>query len=490
MLIPFALIAEQPPVAGPLRPLDWTLPAGWKDGGELAGVWSFVLPDRRILVFSAQVAPKEQAELMTGMWQSRSGEKPQSLISLARPVKTAAGGALLVRIRGKHPVDAAFLMQRGLLWTLCSDGTQAQLDAAFPAFESFVQSLRRSDGFDRELERLHQATLRGDAGASTSLAGILLDARCCKPAPAAAEKLLEAAAKLGDPLANLRYGELLLHERTSGAADPQSAYNAFKKAAEGGLAQGLTRMGCLLFNGAATGKPDMELGAALLSQAAAKNDPEALLLLARLQFRGGSLGEQGRKRLEKAASLGYPQAQTELGRFIRDGIISGDNKRAEELFRAAINQGHAGACLDLALMQKNPDDELNFVLLALSRGDKEALVHLAAMLLKGRGLSQSPLQAKSLLSLASQAGSVNAMIVLGDLFEKGDGEIKIDETAALVEFRAAAASGNAEGGYRAALILLRRGPEQRPAALRTLKEAAASGHVAAAKRLRQEELQP
>ncbi len=486
MLLPFILIAGQPAAEQPLRPLEWTLPAGWKEGGAVTGGWSFVLPDQRVLVLSSQVAPKERAELMTGMWQSRSGQTPQSLISLAKQVMTPAGGALLVRIGGKHPVDAAFLMHRGLLWSLHSEGRQAQLDAAFPGLDTFVRSLRKSEEFERQLERLHQATLRGDAQASTTLAGILLDGRFCKPAPEAAEKLLEAAAKLGNPLANLRYGELLLKDRSSGAVDPQNAYNAFKKAADGGLAQGLTRMGCLLINGQATGKQDAELGAALLSQAADKDDPEALLLLARLQFRGGSLGELGRKRLEKAASLGYPQAQAELGRMIRDGVIPGDKNRAEQLFRAAILQGHAGACLDLALMQKNPEDELNFVLLALDRGDKEALVHLAALLLNGRGLAKSPLQAKAVLSLASQAGSVNAMIVLGDLLEKGPGEIKIDEAAALVEFRAAAAAGSAEGSYRAGLILLGSGPEQRTAALRALKDAAAAGHASAARRLKQE----
>ncbi|MEN9362349.1 MAG: hypothetical protein RL095_3884 [Verrucomicrobiota bacterium] len=492
MLLSVFLITQQAaaPAASPLRPLEWTLPAGWKEGGAVPGGWSFVLPDQRVLIFTSQVAPKERAELMTGMWQARSGEKPLALIHLARQVKTSAGGALIVRIGGKSPLDAAFLMQRGLLWTLRSEGTQAQLDAAFPAFESFVLSLRKSEPFDGELERLHQATLKGDAGASVRLAEILLDGKFCKPVPELAEQVLAAAAKLGEPLANLRYGELLLRERGASAADPQGAYNAFKKAADGGLAQGLTRMGCLLISGAATGKPDLELGAILLSQAAEKDDAEAMLLLARLQLHGGKLGEIGRKRLEKAAGLGYAPAQAELGRLIRDGSLDGDRGHAEELFRSAIRQGHAGALLDLALMQKNPDEELRLVLLATERGNREALVHLAAMLLEGRGLSRSPSQAKALLGLAAQAGSVNALLVIGDLFEQGSGEIKADPAAALAEFRKAAAAGSAEGHYRAALLLLRSSPEQRPAALAALRDAAQAGHAAASRRLRDEQSKP
>lgn len=176
--------------------------------------------------------------------------------------------------------------------------------------------------------------------------------------------------------------------------------------------------------------------------------------------------EEAQQFLEAAVNLGHAGACAGLGKEIFAGrLFARDERRAEELFRRAVDGGHRLAIVHLSLLlaRKEAPGALEESIGLLRRASEDqplAMWILADHLFDGIGVERDQQEAEALLRKSASSLKSSARI-LAERLAKGDGVTK-NRTEALEIWRRLANEGDAKAMYLLGLYL---GDEEDPETL-------------------------
>ncbi len=388
-----------------------------------------------------------------------------------------------------------------------------------------VPQAATSDLVNLGLQTLYGELGQGKCRALFEIASILSDDSLVPGGLTEAMKWFEAAARQGDPKADLALAEIYLEGRAKAA--PDVIIGHLTRAAEAGEPRAMAVLGERLLLGDRAPK-DVGKAVIWLERAGANADPEAYKLLAR-HYRG-EFGEP--QNLSKAADVltrasALPGHTTSilvgLARLHASGIDGQpDVKAALTFYRRAADRGDVGSLTDMAKLllahpqaASQPEEPMRLLKEAAGRSNPEAMGLLADLYTCSAVVPQDSAQAKAWLERAAEAGharSINAlasqatsdpaaaqritaallqaaergdresMILLSYAYRAGHG-VAVDEKAA--ERWRAAALMPGEGRSRALVLLARKlingeGEARDETAARRLLEEAAQENDAAA----------
>jgi len=196
------------------------------------------------------------------------------------------------------------------------------------------------------------------------------------------------------------------------------------RAAEQGYPEACRALGMLYRDGRLGVTADREAARHWLRRGAELESVPCMLQLGAILLEdGGAEGRaEARRWLESAARTGDPSGQTLLGELLVRGD-PGERRRAVDLFEAAAAQGEV-----------------------------RAMHHLAEVHAEGIGAPVDPATAREWLERAAAAGSVSAMLRLGEACERGADGAPPDPAAARGWYEQAAAAGSAEARERLAAL--------------------------------------
>ncbi|MFT5967172.1 MAG: TPR repeat protein [Yoonia sp.] len=219
------------------------------------------------------------------------------------------------------------------------------------------------------------------------------------------------------------------------------------------------RYGRVLFEGLG-GPVDIDGGVKWFERAAAENNTDALMVLAKVyltnfteQDVSTSLTrnpERAAELLSLAAALGEAKAQFELGRLYRAGLgLPADPRKAFQWFLAAANQENPEAQFALAQAysqglgaEKNSDKTVAWLTRAADNNHTQAQFALAAAYEAGNGVEQSPARAADWYRRAAEGGSPLGQRKLGLAYLTGNGAPQ-DPREAVMWLTRAAQAGDA-----------------------------------------------
>lgn len=327
---------------------------------------------------------------------------------------------------------------------------------------------------DPEAYKLLSRHYRGEFGSAPDL-------------PKAADALLKAS-RLPSHSTSILVGLARLYAiGVSGQPDVKAALTYYRQAADRGDVGALTDMAKLLLNHPQEGSPETPLR--LLKEAAARNHPEAMGVLAELYACSTIVppdASQARAWLDRAAEMGH--VRSILAVASQNAADQGSaQKNAAALLRAAERDDRESMVLlahafrsGLGVKQDiQAADRWRGAALAPGEGRSRALLLLARRILSGEEGNRDDGAARALLEQAAQEGEPGAQLELGRLLiaQRGD---KAHLLQGLQLLQAAAVSGNA-----AAMLALSEAPSDLLSATgRTAQEwkraAAEAGNVRAA----------
>lgn len=326
----------------------------------------------------------------------------------------------------------------------------------------------------------------GAAQAQTAFAQLALNLRSEGKLSRAAAASLRRAARAGHAPAQMLLAATLRSRRITPLRGEKAAVWV-ERAATAGLAaaQAQLAMQALRRSDDAGAQP-------LLEQAAAKNDPGALGLLAlSLDSLARNEPAKGKRALElyrQAASFGNAGAMRRLADAYAQAQLGLpiDMSRAEAWYLSASMFGNRRAAAELAdLYLKGtagvvgkPADGYAVIERLAADGLTSARLRMAMALLQGQGVDADPALALQLLSELADAGVAAADFRLGQIYEFEQGKVPRDLAAARSHYRAAADAGHlsAIDFYARALYAGRGGPRDRSAALDWWEKAVRKGH--------------
>jgi len=184
------------------------------------------------------------------------------------------------------------------------------------------------------------------------------------------------------------------------------------------------------------------------NELAAKNDPQAITLIAELYANGLGVGRDDAKAAEyyqRAADLGDPQAMFALAifRFMGRGGPQ-DQAAGVKLFESAAKAGNLFASYNLGLLylqgQGVPQDykrAAELFLAAARAGVPEAQYALATLYKEGRGVGVNEAEAMRLMQRAATAGNLDAMVEFAIAQYNGTGVSKDEKAGATLMLKAA-----------------------------------------------------
>jgi len=208
----------------------------------------------------------------------------------------------------------------------------------------------------------------------------------------------------------------------------------------------------------------------LLEMAAARNDAEALYMIATLTAAGVVMEQSNIEafgRMQRAADLGFADAQFALGTMHFEGRGTTQNEAAAvESFRRAADGGHREAMFAagrILLSKTEPDTRAEGLALmnrAIENGHIEATLMLATAYGRGSlGMPKDEAKAEALLKPGAERGDADCQMTLASLYKFGDTfGARRDEAKVWLQ-RAA------DQGHPKALEVLRSEEMQRPAEL-------------------------
>jgi TPR repeat protein len=215
----------------------------------------------------------------------------------------------------------------------------------------------------------------------------------------------------GDPNANRMLGDILAQGDESDR-NVHAAFARYEVAAKGGSVGAKLRLARAYEFGSGT-KADTGLAIELYSQAASAGSLNGMRDLGRLLVSAGSEADPGRgfDILYSAAKAGQVESQAEVGRLLLTGLgILRDEEEGLRWLEKAVQGGDVGAMLDLFHFYRRSG---------------------------GEGKVQAAIE---LLTKASNAGSDEAMFILGMLYRDGE-MVKADSKMAQYWLRKSASSG-------------------------------------------------
>ncbi|MFM8458191.1 MAG: tetratricopeptide repeat protein, partial [Chthoniobacterales bacterium] len=219
-------------------------------------------------------------------------------------------------------------------------------------------------------------------------------------------------------------------QRANKPVDVVQDEGTYEDVATGGDAETQRRLGKTYVEEAAT--PELlARGVELLKSAAAKDDAEALFILARLAATGRGMDQSDTEAFQymsRAAELGPPAAQYELANMLADGIGTPRDAEAAMMWgRKAAEQGYApaqmalGRALISSVEQERKDEAIDLLRKAAEAGQADAVIFLATAIGKGEyGLRKDETYAEALLKPWAEKGNADCQFVLAALYKFGD----------------------------------------------------------------------
>lgn len=302
-----------------------------------------------------------------------------------------------------------------------------------------------ADGaFARVRELARQSAAGGDRGARHFIAAFVNESKAREDATEGFKWLLGIAANNGDAAyvvaTTYAQGSKPDHERVVGwlekgarmgssaaqdnlaahyyqglgtAKDMAKAVEWSTKAAEQGSVASQSRLGAFYLTGDGVPK-DLDKGLYWLRRAAAGGEENAKRLLAQLEAQAGRDAGPSLESTRRSAEAGDAAAQHRLGiAYYRGNGVAKDEAEAVRWFEKSAAQGHAGGQYALAFM-----------------------------LASGRGVERDHPRAAKLFRLSADQGNVDAMVNLGQFYEKGLGGMPKDRPAARALYLRASARGS------------------------------------------------
>ena len=263
-------------------------------------------------------------------------------------------------------------------------------------------------------------------------------------------ELLTGEAKKGSAEAANALGELSLGGQ-GGKVSPAEAARWFQQAADASYAPGMLNLGTLLKKGAEGVPADPDKASFLVHAAAEEGYAPAQVACGRLAEAGGEdKGDMAEARswYEKAAAQENPDALLALARFLDNGI-GGPRDPAKGLAacRRAATAGSLVAMNEIGVRyQKGQGVEadniaaIGWFTVAAQRGLPASLVNLGNCYEVGRGVLQDFNQAGTHYAAAAKQNFGPAQYLLGQLFEQGKGA-KANPVYAYINYARAAANG-------------------------------------------------
>jgi TPR repeat protein len=199
------------------------------------------------------------------------------------------------------------------------------------------------------------------------------------------------------------------------------------------------------------------------NELAAKNDPQAMTLIAELYANGLGVGRDDAKAAQmyqRAADLGDPQAMFALAifKFMGRGGPP-DHAAGVKLFESAAKAGNLFAAYNLGLLYLRGEDvgkdakrAAELFQAAASGGIPEAQYALATLYREGTGVTKNDKHAMQLMQQAAVAGNLDAMVEFGIAQFNGTDTPK-NEAAAVTMLTSAAKRGSPIAQNRLARIL-------------------------------------
>ncbi|MEE1655758.1 hypothetical protein VB618_06090 [Microvirga sp. CF3062] len=302
---------------------------------------------------------------------------------------------------------------------------------------------------DPEAYKLLARHYRGEFGAAQDL-------------PNAADALAKASRLPGHSTSILVGLARLYAIGVNGQPDIKAALTYYRQAADRGDVGALTDMAKLLLNHTQEGRPEDPLR--LLKEAAARNHPEAMGVLAELYACSTVVtpdASQAKAWLDRAAEMGHVRSILAVASRKASDQMSAQ-KNAAALLRAAERDDRESMVLlshayrsGLGVKQDTQTaDRWRDAALAPGEGRSRALLLMARRILSGEEGTRDDSAVRTLLEQAAQEGEPGAQLELGRLLiaQRGD---KADVLRGLRLLRVAAGSGNA-----AAMLILSEAPNE------------------------------
>jgi len=235
-----------------------------------------------------------------------------------------------------------------------------------------------------------------------------------------------------------------------------------ERAAAGGEARGATLAGHILLNGLSSRGADEEAAVRWLRRAGEQDEPDALVILARLATggRGGLAPFQAREFLARAAEAGDIRAAHEYGLFLMSEGDPGAAPAALDWLRLAAESGRTPAMTDYAEALGDwvhgPQDLANarhWYARAGDAGDGLSAAIAGTMYMQGEGGDADPERGVRLIRLGAELGEPAAMGSLALLLFNGAPGLPADPVRAAGWARQGAELGDGESQFLYAYAL-------------------------------------
>ena len=320
------------------------------------------------------------------------------------------------------------------------------LHAADPAKTPLdrARDMARSGDFSGAVALLQGEAKKGGAEAANALGELSLSGQTGKPSAVEAVRWFQQAADASYPPGMLNLGLMLKKGAEGVPADPDKANFLVRAAAEEGYAPAQVACGRLAEAGGED-KGDMAEARSWYEKAAAQENPDGLLALARFHD-NGIAGPQdpakGFAACRRAAAAGSALAMNEMGvRYQKGQGVEIDNIAA-----------------------------IGWFTVAAQRGLPASQVNLGNCYEVGKGVLQDFDQAGAHYAAAAKQNFGPAQYLLAQLFEKGKG-VKANPVYAYINYTRAAANGIEAAAKKAGELKAALTPEQLQEAAKLMTDA-------------------
>lgn len=235
-----------------------------------------------------------------------------------------------------------------------------------------------------------------------------------------------------------------------------------ERAAAGGEARGATLAGHIYLNGLSSQGRDEEAALRWLRRAGEQNEPDALVILARLatNSRAGLLPSQAREFLAQAAEAGDIRAAHEYGLYLMSEGDPGAAPDALDWLRLAAESGRVTAMVDYAEALGDwvhgPGDlaaARTWYANAAQNGNGLAAAIAGTMYLEGEGGEADPARGVRLIQTGAELGEPAAMGSIALLLFNGAPGLPADPPRAASWARQGAEAGDGESQFLYAYAL-------------------------------------
>nr|CAD6405352.1 sel1 repeat family protein [Rhizobium sp. Q54] len=314
---------------------------------------------------------------------------------------------------------------------------------------------------------------KGDIRGLTRLAGLYDRGRIVARNAAKAYDLFTEAGSKGDVFASVSAARMLI-SGDGVAADRARGLAQLEALSATAGADGKVALADFYSTRDQSGdKFDLRRAYALYAAAANEGSRSARLRMAVMQVHGEGTGvdhESGISILRAMAAEGHAPAAYALGNIFGFGppeLL--DAKAAIAAYEQAHDLGEVRATILLGdifsagdLVPRQPAKALQFYRSASLENDIDARLKADELVVRDTGTQEEALVALRDIEKLAETGSVDAIVLLGDLMRTGrPGVIGADEAKALKNYLAAAQKGNQAAALRAGEILVSGAPEHR-----------------------------